>query len=124
MFFFFQAEDGIRDKLVTGVQTCALPILAVQERRGAGSPDLASTLTNLGVVARKQGDLAAAREYYRRALVVRERLAPDSLTVAANLGNFGDVASDQGGLAAAEEPYQPALAIREKTAPQARDQAA
>src|SRR5712672_3347780 len=26
LFFFFQAEDGIRDKLVTGVQTCALPI--------------------------------------------------------------------------------------------------
>src|SRR5687767_15177935 len=26
VFFFFQAEDGIRDKLVTGVQTCALPI--------------------------------------------------------------------------------------------------
>src|SRR3989441_9041409 len=26
--FFFQAEDGIRDKLVTGVQTCALPISA------------------------------------------------------------------------------------------------
>ena len=26
MSFFFQAEDGIRDKLVTGVQTCALPI--------------------------------------------------------------------------------------------------
>src|SRR5690606_40533366 len=29
-FFFFQAEDGIRDFHVTGVQTCALPI----ERRG------------------------------------------------------------------------------------------
>src|SRR5215467_7855532 len=28
MFFFFQAEDGIRDYKVTGVQTCALPILA------------------------------------------------------------------------------------------------
>ena len=26
-FFFFQAEDGIRDWSVTGVQTCALPIL-------------------------------------------------------------------------------------------------
>src|SRR5438309_7621171 len=26
-FFFFQAEDGIRDGTVTGVQTCALPIL-------------------------------------------------------------------------------------------------
>src|SRR5207253_8558159 len=28
-FFFFQAEDGIRDGHVTGVQTCALPISAV-----------------------------------------------------------------------------------------------
>src|SRR5438132_5240873 len=27
-FFFFQAEDGIRDHCVTGVQTCALPICA------------------------------------------------------------------------------------------------
>src|SRR5687767_15734526 len=31
-FFFFQAEDGIRDKLVTGVQTCALPISAIPSR--------------------------------------------------------------------------------------------
>src|SRR6266496_4903532 len=29
-FFFFQAEDGIRDLYVTGVQTCALPILLQQ----------------------------------------------------------------------------------------------
>src|SRR3712207_9508376 len=29
LFFFFQAEDGIRDIGVTGVQTCALPIFAV-----------------------------------------------------------------------------------------------
>src|SRR5690348_17717799 len=28
LFFFFQAEDGIRDGRVTGVQTCALPIYA------------------------------------------------------------------------------------------------
>src|SRR5690554_7791978 len=28
-FFFFQAEDGIRDADVTGVQTCALPILGI-----------------------------------------------------------------------------------------------
>src|SRR5229473_7296660 len=32
--FFFQAEDGIRDKLVTGVQTCALPISAHLEAVG------------------------------------------------------------------------------------------
>src|SRR5687767_10087732 len=37
MAFFFQAEDGIRDKLVTGVQTCALPISLEDEvARGAG----------------------------------------------------------------------------------------
>src|SRR5689334_24625556 len=28
-FFFFQAEDGIRDGTVTGVQTCALPIFTL-----------------------------------------------------------------------------------------------
>src|SRR5262249_59193389 len=33
LFFFFQAEDGIRDWSVTGVQTCALPILSDDERR-------------------------------------------------------------------------------------------
>src|SRR5205823_8835128 len=33
-FFFFQAEDGIRDKLVTGVQTCALPIFGGSEALG------------------------------------------------------------------------------------------
>src|SRR5256885_1524145 len=35
LFFFFQAEDGIRDYKVTGVQTCALPILAL----GLAHPD-------------------------------------------------------------------------------------
>src|SRR5438309_5940665 len=30
VFFFFQAEDGIRDGTVTGVQTCALPIFGRQ----------------------------------------------------------------------------------------------
>src|SRR3990167_9855105 len=44
-FFFFQAEDGIRDLTVTGVQTCALPIstprpaLLGAYRRGGGSPN-------------------------------------------------------------------------------------
>src|SRR5260370_17800289 len=41
-FFFFQAEDGIRDSSVTGVQTCALPISRALEEwlhvlRGLGS---------------------------------------------------------------------------------------
>src|SRR5690625_987597 len=37
MYFFFQAEDGIRDGHVTGVQTCALPILTNSHYRSAGS---------------------------------------------------------------------------------------
>src|SRR6266853_1135736 len=43
IFFFFQAEDGIRDLTVTGVQTCALPIfperdLALLRAAGRGLP--------------------------------------------------------------------------------------
>src|SRR5256885_11091115 len=34
-FFFFQAEDGIRDYKVTGVQTCALPISCVSGCAGS-----------------------------------------------------------------------------------------
>src|SRR5690606_40760721 len=37
-YFFFQAEDGIRDFHVTGVQTCALPIYAVDSRAAAPPP--------------------------------------------------------------------------------------
>src|SRR5258708_31557353 len=38
LFFFFQAEDGIRDDLVTGVQTCALPILPPSPPPPGASP--------------------------------------------------------------------------------------
>src|SRR5207245_4230009 len=37
-FFFFQAEDGIRDATVTGVQTCALPILHGPRRSPRRAP--------------------------------------------------------------------------------------
>src|SRR5437868_11035042 len=36
-FFFFQAEDGIRDRNVTGVQTCALPICWRRVHAGASN---------------------------------------------------------------------------------------
>src|SRR2546430_138593 len=39
MFFFFQAEDGIRDLTVTGVQTCALPICKALEKLEAANED-------------------------------------------------------------------------------------
>src|SRR5204862_5080605 len=41
-FFFFQAEDGIRDLYVTGVQTCALPILSTGPGLGGYSASKAA----------------------------------------------------------------------------------
>src|SRR3712207_727451 len=51
LFFFFQAEDGIRDIGVTGVQTCALPILAsagVSVLHVAGPKQADAVRTSLG----------------------------------------------------------------------------
>src|SRR3989441_4774788 len=42
--FFFQAEDGIRDKLVTGVQTCALPISGLDPKQINETRDLIKSL--------------------------------------------------------------------------------
>src|SRR5207237_2978753 len=43
LFFFFQAEDGIRDSSVTGVQTCALPIWEA----GLSASQIAAELGNV-----------------------------------------------------------------------------
>src|SRR6266403_2480400 len=48
-FFFFQAEDGIRDLYVTGVQTCALPISTAREQ----------TVDEYGVLTRNLFTLAS-----------------------------------------------------------------
>src|SRR5256886_3418470 len=61
-FFFFQAEDGIRDLTVTGVQTCALPIFIP----GGGSA-LVHVATDLGDLGRK-GDEATGVRVVQRAL--------------------------------------------------------
>src|SRR5229473_3592436 len=68
--FFFQAEDGIRDKLVTGVQTCALPILRdCQARRGWSNSDAQCS----GVSAR-----GVARRSHERARGLRPAAGPQS----------------------------------------------
>src|SRR5438034_6129943 len=60
-FFFFQAEDGIRDHCVTGVQTCALPIY------GADGPRLQP-----GAKVRSRGRVSRRSRKAR----VRERPVP------------------------------------------------
>src|SRR5438309_3242043 len=50
MIFFFQAEDGIRDGTVTGVQTCALPIYVKLEACFAADGVMLRTLTSAGAL--------------------------------------------------------------------------
>src|SRR6266536_6439767 len=56
-FFFFQAEDGIRDPLVTGVQTCALPILPTLMGYDADSPLAEGEVGKCGVAVSSLADM-------------------------------------------------------------------
>src|SRR5256885_11249417 len=58
--FFFQAEDGIRDYKVTGVQTCALPILDEEPLHAGGDLVVKVVVVGLVVVGR-QDDVEQAR---------------------------------------------------------------
>src|SRR6266496_4144265 len=64
-FFFFQAEDGIRDLYVTGVQTCALPILleylAPRDGRPLPTDERANDLSHWQTTVRVADLEAAAR---------------------------------------------------------------
>src|SRR5688500_16497356 len=80
-FFFFQAEDGIRDYKVTGVQTCALPILhravrverpSAQDAARALDDDLARGLAAALLAGGAEGD----REVARPARVRDRRVEP------------------------------------------------
>src|SRR3989442_2011523 len=74
VFFFFQAEDGIRDADVTGVQTCALPISAfcteVHRERGV------EIITGASVV-----DIAVAGGSAREVVLADGRRLPCDLLV-------------------------------------------
>ena len=64
--FFFQAEDGIRDRLVTGVQTCALPICL---RFWWSSVDFVSQDDIGKHRALEEFELASARDLDRKSVV-------------------------------------------------------
>src|SRR5690606_2768873 len=85
-YFFFQAEDGIRDFHVTGVQTCALPILVLDPQQGIVTPqgeqaDALDQLAELAVaiVARVEfrhllGDVTTHRPEIGPAIIPRRRI--------------------------------------------------
>src|SRR2546430_11372443 len=74
--FFFQAEDGIRDLTVTGVQTCALPILRLDRRR----PRAAARLDHVRV-QRPLDEVARIAELGRLLLEDADELLADRLAL-------------------------------------------
>src|SRR5256886_7397992 len=82
-FFFFQAEDGIRDLTVTGVQTCALPISTTLNV--AVCPTVTVWLAGCVVI---DGATAAAFTVSVAALLVT--LPAESLTTTTNLAPLSE----------------------------------
>src|SRR4030066_277272 len=73
VFCFFQAEDGIRDSSVTGVQTCALPISSQRPGgRDPGSEDHAPGKTDL-----RRGGRGEARPARKEVFLDRRRFPPE-----------------------------------------------
>src|SRR2546427_12274187 len=75
LFFFFQAEDGIRDLTVTGVQTCALPItlLAWMERHAAATYGAVLAADRAGVAVHAGHGNAIAMPYHHTILPLSSR---------------------------------------------------
>src|SRR5256885_16536914 len=80
IFFFFQAEDGIRDYKVTGVQTCALPIFT--DSAGTGDAGWGTGARSILGTTSMTGARGASRnrsEERRGGEEGRSRWAPDHL---------------------------------------------
>src|SRR5437870_13428985 len=69
IYFFFQAEDGIRDGHVTGVQTCALPICGVGEFRSPPPSFLYSLALGAPGLANVEIGRASCRERVSNSVV-------------------------------------------------------
>src|SRR6266545_5156397 len=98
LFFFFQAEDGIRYKLVTGVQTCALPIsgrrlvepdLLVLDEPTTGV-DLAAQESFAALLEELHGELGATILYVSHEFGAVERVVGRLLLVNARIAFDGE----------------------------------
>src|SRR5690625_2029692 len=78
--FFFQAEDGIRDGHVTGVQTCALPI------SGLAFPN--------GMVITPDGNTLIVNELFGNKISQFEILGDGTLGPRRDFANFGDIGDE------------------------------
>src|SRR5437867_3935180 len=69
-FFFFQAEDGIRDRTVTGVQTCALPILVstlvLTPEYSHGTPESLEGILDIGIALLARGSVECQNHFHKR----------------------------------------------------------
>src|SRR6266851_6668201 len=103
-FFFFQAEDGIRDRDVTGVQTCALPIYyPARDPRNSRGRD-----PGHGMRPGRVDNLPQLVELWRREVLEegRQDIVPDEQRMRRMLARFdwdtkSRVVEDGGGLAGA-----------------------
>src|SRR5207244_9037687 len=96
--FFFQAEDGIRDDLVTGVQTCALPIFAgvdeVVRPVAAGDVDIADVVAIVNDRVRAGPRLGRRRD--ARHMIAR---VADHVELGVGGGEIGRASCREGGWA-------------------------
>lgn len=83
---------------------------------GPDHPETATSLNNLALLLRDEGDFDAARPMLERALAIRERaLQPDDPETGLSLNNLAVLHQDRGDLVAARPLLERALAIKEKT---------
>lgn len=124
-----RALDLLVQSLVEGgkpADPAALPsatrAVALKEKTaGANDPALAVSLTNLGLVLRRQGKLDDARAAYERALRIREEaLGPQHSEVARTLAALSALASNAGDFARARELGERAVEIAERANPRDR----
>src|SRR3989475_7613446 len=110
--FFFQAEDGIRDLTVTGVQTCALPI-SISEREFRTcvnlDPNNGEALNYRGRTLIFMSRLPEAIEVLRKAVTLPLYATPDKAYV-----NLGWALHQQGDIPGAIRVYQEALKIEDR----------
>ena len=78
-------------------------------------PDVATSLNNLALLYKTQGDYAKAEPLYKRSLSIKEKaLGPNHPSVATSLNNLAALYKTQGDYAKAEPLYKRSLSIKEK----------